>query len=135
MKKIALLLFGLLVFYSCLNTDNDDLNYNYEYLPIDEAIVPASFTFGEIDTIKVKYSLPNSCYYFNQIYYEPKDTTRIVAITALVELNENCTEGIIIEEKKIPIKASQEEDYVFKFYKGKDSNGENIFDEVVVPVN
>lgn len=135
MKKVTLLLFGLLVFSACLNTDNDELNYTFEYLPIDEAITPASFTYGEIDTITVKYSLPNGCYHFNQIYYEPKDTTRIVAISAFVELDTNCTEAIIQEEKKIPVKASQEEDYVFKFYKGKDSNGENIFEEVVVPVN
>lgn len=135
MKKFTLLLIGLLVFSACLNNDNDKLNYSFEYLPIDEAITPASFTFGQIDTITVKYSLPNGCYHFNQIYYETKDTTRIVAISAFVELDAPCTLAIIQEEKKIPVKASQKEDYVFKFYKGKDANGENIFEEVVVPVN
>ncbi|WP_343328363.1 hypothetical protein [Polaribacter staleyi] len=135
MKKTALLLFGLLVFYSCLNNDNDTPNYTFEYLSIDEAVVPASFTLGEIDTITVKYSLPNSCYAFDQIYYQPKDTTRVVAVTAIVNLDENCTEAIVQEEKKIAVKATQEEDYVFKFFKGKDSDGENIFEEVIVPVN
>ncbi|PQB02976.1 hypothetical protein BST83_16595 [Polaribacter filamentus] len=135
MKKFTLLLFGLLVFYSCLNNDKDELNYSFDYLPIDEAIAPVSFTYGQIDTITVKYSLPNGCYHFNEIYYETIDTTRIVAISAFVELNSHCTLAIIQEEKKIPVKASQVEDYVFKFYKGKDSNGENIFEEVVVPVN
>jgi hypothetical protein len=33
------------------------------------------------------------------------------------------------------VRASQEEDYIFKFWKGKDTNGENIFEEVIVPVN
>lgn len=135
MKKFTLLLFGLLVFSACLNSDNDDLNYTFEYLPIDEAITPASFTLGQIDTITVKYSLPNGCYSFNQIYYETRDTTRIVAVTALLALDEVCTQALIQEERKIPVMASQTEDYVFKFYKGKDANGENIFDEVVVPVN
>lgn len=135
MKKITLLLIGLLVFYGCLNNDNDQPNYAFEYLPIDEAITPASFTFGQIDTITVKYSLPNGCYSFNQIYYETKDTTRIVAVTALVALDDVCTQAIIQEEKKIAVMASQREDYVFKFYKGKDANGENIFNEVVIPVN
>ncbi|KGL62544.1 hypothetical protein [Polaribacter sp. Hel1_85] len=135
MKKITLLLFGLLVFYSCLNNDIDTPNYRFEYLPIDSAITPASFTLGEIDTIKVKYTLPNGCYSFDQIYYQTRDTTRIVAITAFVQLDEDCTEAIIQEETKFTVKASQEEDYVFKFFKGKDSNGENIFEEVIVPVN
>lgn len=135
MKKSILLLIGLLVFYSCLNNDNDTPNYTYEYLPIDSAITPASFTLGEIDTITVKYSFPNGCYFFDRIYYETQDTTRIVAVSASVLLDENCTLAIIEGEKKFAVKASQEEDYVFKFYKGKDSNGENIFEEVIVPVN
>jgi len=134
MKKLTLLLFGLIVFSSCL-TDSDTPNYTYEYLPIDEAITPESFTLGEVDTIYIKYSLPNYCYSFDRVYYETQDTTRIVAVTALVDLDADCAEAIIQEEYKIPILPSQEEDYVFKFFKGIDSEGENIFDEVIVPVN
>ena len=134
MKKTALLLLGLLVFYSCLDT-NDSVDFKYEFLSIDEAITPANFTFGKTDTIKVKYSLPNGCYAFDRIYYETKDTTRTVAITALVTLNDACTQAIIKEEYELIIRASQTEDYVFKFYKGKDNKGENIFEEVVIPVN
>ena len=135
MKKITLLLFGLLVVDSCQNNDNSALNYTFEYIPIDSAITPTSLTLGEIDTISVKYSLPNSCYSFDRMYYEYKDSTRIVAVTALVKLDETCTQAIVQEEHKFTIRASQEQDYIFKFYKGKDSNGENIFEEVVVPVN
>lgn len=134
MKKITLVLIGLLIFNSCLNSDYEP-NYKFEYLPVDEAITPVSFTYGEIDTITVKYSLPNGCYSFDHIYYESVDTTRVVAITAHVELDQNCTEALITEGKKIAVKASQEEDYVFKFFKGVDSNGDNIFEEVIVPVN
>lgn len=134
MKKITLLIFGLIVFYSCLNK-NDSPNYAYEYLPIDEAITPDSFTFGEVDTVYVKYSLPNFCYSFDRIYYETQDTTRIIAVTSLVDLDGDCEETVVQEEYKIPIKATQQEDYVLKFFKGVDSNGENIFDEVIVPVN
>ena len=134
MKKIITLFLGLAILSSCLN-NNDDLNFKYELLPVDEYTVPASFIFGKTDTIKVKYSLNNGCYSFNSIYYEYKDTTRIVAVRAFVELDKNCTEAIIQEEYKFIVKANQKEDYLFKFWKGKDSNGENIFEEVVVPVN
>ena len=135
MKKIVLLLFGLLVFYSCLNDDNDQPNYAYEYLPIDEALTPESFTYGELDTITVKYSLPSSCYSFYQVFYETLDSTRTVAVTAIVDLDVQCTQATVQEEKKIVVKASQREDYIFKFFKGKDSNNENVFEEVIVPVN
>jgi hypothetical protein len=136
MKKFTLLLIGLLVFYSCLNNDNDTPNFSFEYLPIDSVITPASFIFGETDTITVKYTLPNSCYEFRNIYYEYKDTTRIVAINTFLDLsNSICEKNLIQKEYKIAVLAEQEEDYLFKFWKGTDDNGKNIFEEVIVPVN
>lgn len=134
MKKIIPLVAGLLLFYSCINNDNK-LNFVYEILPIDEYTVPASFTFEVTDTIKVKYSLKNSCYFFDNIYYEYQDTTRIVAVRALMETDKACAQAITQHEYKLIITPNQEEDYVFKFWKGLDSNGENIFEEVIVPVN
>jgi len=135
MKNCFLLFFGLLVFYSCFDNNQEAPNYRFEYLPIDSVITPESFTFGQTDTITMTYSLPNGCYSFNQIYYEVKDTTRIVAVTAIVELDMFCTEAIIQEETKFIVKASQQEDYVFQFFKGIDSIGTALYEEVIVPVN
>lgn len=134
MKKIIILFLGAFIFTSCLNNENKT-NFDFELLPIDEYTTPASFTFGEKDTIKLKYTFTNGCYSFDDVYYEYQDTTRIVAVRALVELDKACTEAIIQYEYNLIVQASQSEDYVFKFWKGKDSNGENIFDEVIVPVN
>lgn len=135
MKKIILLLAGLLLFYSCLNSNDNQVNFTYEFLPIDEYTAPSSFTFGEKDTIKLKYTLTNDCYFFDNLYYEYQDTTRIVAIRAVVDLDKTCTDTATQEDFNLIVTAKQEEDYVFKFYKGKDTNGENIFEEVIVPVN
>ena len=87
------------------------------------------------DTIKVTYELPSSCYEFHSLYYQYKETTRIVAIRSLEILGENCPQVVIEKELEIPITVSQKEDYLFKFWKGKDNNGEDIFEEKVVPVN
>jgi len=127
MRKISLLLFALSLFYSCLDNDENS-NFTYEYLPIDEAITPASFTYGETDSITIKYSLPNGCYYFDNLYYQYQDTARIVAVTALVTLDEACTQAITQEEYRFAVKVTQEEDYLFKFWKGQDSQGNNIFE-------
>lgn len=135
MKKIILLFICLALFYACLNSGDKQVRYNYELLPIDEFTTPDSFTLGQKDTIKLKYTLKNGCYNFDGIYYEYLDTTRIIAARATVFLDQVCTESIIQNEYNLIVNANQEEDYVFKFYKGKDNNGENIFEEVVVPVN
>lgn len=134
MKKIITLILGAFLFYSCLN-NNDLQNFKYEFIPIDKAITPASFTFGEKDTITLKYTFVNGCYGFNNVYYQYQDTTRVVAINAFVNLSEDCTLALIEEEYKLVVHASQKEDYLFKFYKGKDSIGENIFEEIIIPVN
>ena len=135
MKKYTIVLYGLLVFYSCFDNNQEASDYRFEYLPIDSAITPESFTFGEIDTITMTYFLPNGCYSFDQIYYEVKDTTRIVAISAIVELDMACTEALIQEEAKFTVRATQKEDYLLKFFKGKESISSDIFEEVVVPVH
>jgi len=134
MKKILVLFAGLFLFYACLNND-DQINFGYEILPIDEFTTPDSFTFGEKDTVIVKYTLKNGCYNFDNIYYEYQDTTRIVAVRAIVNLDENCTDLITQREFNIIVTATQEQDYVFKFFKGVDANGDNIFEEAIVPVN
>ena len=79
--------------------------------------------------------MPNGCYHFNDVYYEYKDSTRIVAIRASKELEAYCTGALIMKEYDLLVTAKQEEDYLFKFWKGTDNNDENIFEEVIVPVN
>lgn len=134
MKKILLLLISITLLSSCLNSD-DLPNYRYEFLKIDEATTPNSFTFGEKDTIKIKYTLLNSCYNFDNIYYEYQDSTRIVAVRSYVNLDNDCQEVTTQKEYDIIVNVAQEEDYIFKFYKGVDIDGESIFEEVIIPVN
>ncbi|WGH74593.1 hypothetical protein P8625_10885 [Tenacibaculum tangerinum] len=133
MKKNLILFVSVCTLYSCLNDDSP--NFSYEFLKVDSATTPESFTFGEVDTIKIKYTLPNGCYTFNGLYYQKIDTTRIVAATAIVALKDACTEEIRQEEYAFPVEALQEEDYVFKFWKGKNEEGKDVYEEVVIPVN
>jgi hypothetical protein len=132
-KKITVLCLLTVFVSSCLN-DNEH-NLTHELLPIDEAIVPASFIFGQKDTIAIKYTLKNSCYHFDNLYYEYQDTARVVAVRAFVSLEDACAEIISQKEYKFAVNVTQQEDYVFKFWKGTDSNGENIFEEIIVSVD
>lgn len=132
-KKITVLCLLTVFVSSCLN-DNEH-NFTYALLPIDEAIVPASFIFGQKDTIAITYTLKNSCYDFDNLYYEYQDTARVVAVRAFVSLEDACAEIISQKEYKFAVNVTQQEDYVFKFWKGTDSNGENIFEEIIVSVD
>lgn len=131
MKKLLLctLIFG---FLSCSLEGN---RLAVKTLPIDASETPQSFTFNTIDTIKVKYSLPNTCHSYYGLYYQSEDATRIVAVRALEDLNANCTQQVIQRELKVPIQVRQREDYVFKFWKGKDATGKDEYEIKVVPVN
>ena len=133
MKKHLILLSIITLFSACLNT-NHEPNFGLEFLKIDSAITPVSFTYNQTDSITIKYTLPNSCHSFNNLHYDYDDNARIVAVVSFVVLDEACTQVTREEEFKFAVRVVQREDYLFKFYKGKDANGNNIFEEVLVPV-
>jgi hypothetical protein len=125
-------LFGLIILiFACTKTD---INFRYALLPIDSAITPSSFILGKTDTIKVKYSLPNSCYSFLDVYYDYQQNARVIAIQALKDTESICTQDLVQKEVRIPIKPLQKENYVFKFWKGKDTSGNDTFEEIIVTV-
>ena len=132
MKKIITGILFLFLLISC--SENEPI-FELEILPIKSAKTPSSFTYRTSDTIVLQYTLPSACYSYRGLYYEYDRNTRVVAINALNDKELNCTQATIEKEVKIPIHVLQEEDYIFKFYKGKDTNGKSIFEEITVPVN
>jgi len=60
---------------------------------------------------------------------------RVVAINVIEDVDKTCNEATIEKEIKLPIHVLQDKDYIFKFYKGKDTEGNLIFDEITVPVD
>lgn len=132
MKKIAISIVFLIIFLACSNAEPI---FELKILPVKDAKTPAFFEHGTIDTISIKYELPNRCHSFKGVYYKYDNTARIVAIYTLFDVESTCPESIIEQEIDIPIHVLQQENYIFKFYKGKNSNGENVFEEIEVPVN
>ncbi|MDJ0646756.1 MAG: hypothetical protein QNJ57_12305 [Flavobacteriaceae bacterium] len=134
MRNFFLYAVTILLMSSCA-LDDDSSSFELQTLPIKSAEVPASFTLNELYNITVTYDLPNGCHNFHSLFFQQEGNERIVAINTLVSLGVVCTEALIEESFTFDIIASQRDDYVFKFWKGVDTNGENIFDEVIVPVN
>ena len=134
MKKIILLTLFLLTLTGCSIDDNQP-NYSYEVLAIDSYIVPESFTLGETYKIKLKYRKPSDCHSFQGIYYDKNLNVRTIGIQTTVFESTNCT-PLTTEPIEVSFNfyVTNTGSYIFKFYKGEDTNGENIFEEVEIPV-
>ncbi|MFD2566876.1 hypothetical protein [Pseudotenacibaculum haliotis] len=132
MKKLFLA-FSLLMFVSCTVDNGDEMRLHF--LAIDDAVTPTSLTFGSTVDITVNYTLPNGCYRFYELYYVPNGTTRTVAVRALQNLSIVCSQATISESYTFPLTVTQTEDYVFRFWKGTDNDGNDIYEEVTIPVN
>ena len=135
MKKLILLLISL-SFLSCsLDDGRNDITYHSEFVPIETAIVPDFFNYGEDNDITVTYIRPNTCYAFDDIYYRKDGFERTVAVVNTVYENaSNCEEVLEETETTFTVRATQEENYIFHFWQGVDDNGEDIYLTIEVPV-
>jgi len=132
-KKFLISILVISTLLSC-SLDDDNSNFKIETLTIKEAVVPAEFIFGQSYTLTVTYDLPSGCHYFYDLFYQHEGTSRIVAVNSIVDTNLACTEALIEEEFSFVVRVAQEEDYTFRFWKGTDTNGDDIFEDVIVPV-
>jgi len=134
MKQAFILILALFTLSSCSLGDDENTYVSIETLPIKQAIVPLEFEYGSIYTLKVVYDLPSGCHSFYNLFYKYENTARIIAINSLVNSNQACTEALIEKEYEFEVSVSQRENYIFKFWKGIDNEGNDIFEEIVVPV-
>ena len=135
MKRVFILILTIFTFSSCSLDDDDNTYVSIETLPIKQAIVPLEFEYGSVYTLKVIYDLPSGCHSFYNLFYQYENTARIIAINSLVNSNQACTEALIEKEYEFEVTVSQRENYIFKFWKGIDNEGDDVFEEIVVPVN
>lgn len=141
MKKIFALLSLIFLSISCSMDDNKYPEYHLELVPIESVEMPDSFAFGKIYEIKMFYPKRSTCHFPNGIYYavEPNNT-RVVAIQNVVYDWEDCTTEIdeedLVQEDSFNFEVIQPEGtvYTFKFYQGKNDEGQDTFLVVEVPV-
>lgn len=134
MKKIIALLGIFLLVISC-STDNNDPNVHFELLPIESVVLPANFSVNNVNEIEVNFLRPTNCHGFDGFLYEKNDLTRTIAVQSYVLEKDNCaplTNQIITQ--KLNFKPLETGTYLLKFWKGRDANGDNIFEEISVDV-
>ncbi len=131
-KKIFFVIFAVVILVSCSDDDSND--YHYELLPVEEAVVPEEFEYGEIYDISVKYIVPEDCYVNSDILYEYDENARNVAVISLAIESNDCEIIDLEQELTFKVHALQESPYIFRFWQGEDDNGEPIYLTVEVPI-
>jgi hypothetical protein len=133
MKKIVSLLALIFLLGAC--EPDSGPHYTFELTKIESVDLPTEFTLGETYPITVHFKLPTSCHYFNQLYYDKDLNVRTIAVETAVEERNNCMDTPDdVGEYTFNFYVTSNGSYIFKFYQGKDENGENIFLEYEVPV-
>ena len=136
MKKLALLIFVSFIGISC-STDDNLNDFYYDVLPVESYELPPVLEYRQVYTFKLTYKRPTDCYTNPSLYFERNGKTRIVAIQSLVANRTDCVAvpDELSRELKFQFEVTSTTPYVFKFYKGKDANGMEIYEEVTIPVN
>ncbi len=137
MKKIALILVLMTTLLSCSVGDAD--TYTNYVLPVDSYTLPeGTLSVGQTYQVKLKYEKPTACYNYRGVYYYAIEDTneRIIGILTDKKNGETCSDNTTQPLTEVsfnfaPIKAGT---YTFKFYKGDDDAGENIFEEAEIVV-
>lgn len=135
MKKFVLFILFITTLTGCsIDNDNQD-SYSFEVLPVDSYTLPEKFILGNTYEIKLKYRRPSECHLFQGIYYDKNLNVRTIGIQTAVNTNQVCTQQIpALSEISFNFYVTHNGSYIFKFYKGKDASGKNLFEEVEVLV-
>ncbi len=126
----------IVTFASC-STDDDGINFFFEAVPVQSVELPDTFVRGEVYSIKIKYLRPTNCHNFNSFDYTPVNNERTVAIINTVFTDRSC-EDIEEPENEVEVALNflpgNSSSYVFRFWQGRDTDGEHQFLVVEVPV-
>ncbi len=134
MKKLIALTLLLVSVLSC-SVDNDEPNYGYEILPVENVDMPTEFVYGETYTITVSYYRPSTCHYFSEFYYVISGTQRTIAPITIVydkDTCENLEDDLV--DATFEFLVTSTNTYTFKFWQGEDEDGDDVYLTIEVPV-
>ncbi len=132
--KILFVLFLVTALFGC--SGDDDTNFFYELVTIEEVELPEKLERGETYTIAVSYFRPSNCHSFSGFDYNGLGNERTVAIVNVVVNDGDCSaiERADLIEVSFDFLVGKEESYIFRFWQGRDDNGNNQFLTVELPV-
>lgn len=135
MKKIALLVVTVFAFGSCAIDEESSPGFYPALVPVVSVEMPNELVFGEKYTFDITYKKPSSCHIFAGFSYEQDRDVRIVGAIMNVFTDETCEDLTDkTETKGLDFEVRYNEPYIFKFWQGRDENGNDIYLVKKVPV-
>lgn len=138
MKKL-LLFFVAVVLMSCSMEEDEPIPFHLELMAIEAVEIPEYVMPGNEYQIKVYYRKPTDCHYFEGLLYDVEGPVCTVAPQSMVIEANNCEPLVELaaEEASFTFTCGTNyafNHYLFKFYVGEDEEGNQIFEDVEIPV-
>jgi hypothetical protein len=135
MKNYFLALVTLFFITSC-DIDDSNLQYRLVHVPVNEVIILDEFYLGETYNIKFNYLRPSACHFYDGTYVERDDNVMTLAIQNYEIIGGGACNQLPNEEVEVNFNFYVENpgSYIFKFWQGKDTNGEDLFLIYEIPV-
>lgn len=116
--------------------EDEKNDFFYEFVPVESVDIPDQFTRGDTVPITTFYFRPTDCHSFGGFDYDRSNNERTVTIVNVVLENRNCNDldPTDLLEVSFDFNVGTEESYIFKFWQGRNEQGENQFLEIEVPV-
>lgn len=124
---------AILLVSSC-SIENNSEDFYFEVMPIESVETPESFVFGQTYEISITYNRTTSCHEFYDFVYDIDEHERTIAVVDVVYTNAECEETNELVTVSFDFSVTSLDTYLFKFYKGKDDNGDDIYHLVEIPV-
>lgn len=134
MKKIILL---VLAAFSIISCDlGGEERAEFVLAPVQDVTMPDTYKVDSVSIIKVRYKRPDDCHIFNGYYYSPQGYTRTCAIefVHLTDQN-NCVADEDVYEVPLNFKPRSAGTYLFRFWNGTNTDGEQTYFEAEAIVN
>jgi len=120
-----------------LNCSVDEgVQTNYALLPIESIQLPNEFMLNQEYEIPIVFNRPTSCHGYYDIFLKADNKVRTLAVQSIVYDNSECVDLVEGNQanQSFVFRVLYDQVYVFRIWKGIDELGEEIYEEIEVPV-
>lgn len=133
-KTFIVLFFSAFVLIGC-DVDDDSFFQSTQVSPVLSANVPDTMVIGESYSLEVTYQKDSDCHIFSNFEVLPQgDSLVFVRAVTLFTQASNCSQDALAELKGLEFDNIFETNFIFKFLKDVDNEGDPIYidKEVIV---
>ena len=130
---MGLTLVGTMI-VSCLDDENTE-TFSYKYSAIDSISVDTIMPVFRVTEIKTYFKTTNSCQQFYNYDYTALGKERTVAAVIAEDQNQSCEEIISNQESVLKFRPEARGIYTFRFWNGRDADGQDQFIIKEIQVN